>query len=321
MRQINYNVVLQGRSTSPDQAASKDGSHSIIHVTATAEHDAIRCLEGAQHVALVLQSSVRNALAFEAQITMDEDGVLQQTGRVRFGDGEHALTVSTAGQGRLVLSPDPTRRQGAMTLQIDGGSGLFAGATGMITSNFLLNDSGAYRDLHTAVIFLPGEEAAAQAPGPPRMRVRDVLNEKAFPVKAEVTMEYLADLMALTEFSEHMVVDHEGKFIGVVSEVDLLRALIPDVEEIIKGGGTLDDAMRIFFKLGEDLAPQPVGRLVRASPRTISPDDELLAVATVMLRSHSRRLPVVKDGAFLGSVSLADICWAVLSRWNGLKQQ
>jgi CBS domain-containing protein len=321
MRQINYNVVLQGRSTSPDQAASKDGSHSSIHVTATAEHDAIRCLEGAQHVALVLQSSVRNALAFEAQITMDEDGVLQQTGRVRFGDGEHALTVSTAGQGRLVLSPDPTRRQGAMTLQIDGGSGLFAGATGMITSNFLLNYSGAYRDLHTAVIFLPGEEAAAQAPGPPRMRVRDVLNEKAFPVKAEVTMEYLADLMALTEFSEHMVVDHEGKFIGVVSEVDLLRALIPDVEEIIKGGGTLDDAMRIFFKLGEDLAPQPVGRLVRASPRTISPDDELLAVATVMLRSHSRRLPVVKDGAFLGSVSLADICWAVLSRWNGLKQQ
>lgn len=40
-----------------------------------------------------------------------------------------------------------------------------------------------------------------------------------------------------------------------------------------------------------------------------------------MLRSHSRRLPVVKDGAFLGSVSLTDICWAVLSRWNGLKQQ
>jgi CBS domain-containing protein len=314
-------VVLQGRSTSPDLAASKDGSHSSVNVTATAEHDQIRYLEGAQHVALVLQSSVRNALAFEARITMDADGVLQQTGRVRFGDGEHALAVSTAGQGRLVPSPDPARRQGATTLQIDGGSGLFAGATGMITSNFLLDDSGAYRDLHTAVIFLPGEQAAAQAPGPPRMRVRDVLNEKAFPVTADVTMEYLADLMALTEFSEQMVVDHDGKFIGVVSEADLLRALIPDVEEIVKAGGTLDDAMRIFFQLGADLAAQPVGRLVRASPRTISPDDELLAVATVMLRSHSRRLPVVQNGAFLGSVSLTDICWAVLSRWNGLKQQ
>jgi CBS domain-containing protein len=321
MKQIHYNVVFQGHSTSPDSAASKDGSHSSVDVTATAGHDQIRYLEGAQHVALVLQSSVRNALGFEARITMDEHGGLRQTGRVRFGDGEHALTLSTAGQGRLAPSPDPARRQGATTLQIDGGSGLFAGATGMITSNFLLDDAGAYRDLHTAVIFLPGEEAVAQAPAAPRMRVRDVLNEKAFPVTADVTMEYLADLMALTEFSEQMVVDHAGKFIGVVSETDLLRALIPDVEEIVKAGGTLDDAMRIFFQLGADLAAQPVGRLVKASPRTISPDDELLAAATVMLRSHSRRLPVVKDGAFLGSVSLTDICWAVLSRWNGLKQQ
>jgi CBS domain-containing protein len=52
----------------------------------------------------------------------------------------------------------------------------------------------------------------------------------------------------------------------------------------------------------------------------VSPDDELLAVATVMLRSHTRRLPVVRDGAFLGSISLSDICWAVLSRCNGIKQ-
>jgi hypothetical protein len=106
MKQINYNVVLQGRSTAPDLAASKDGSHSSVNVTAAAVHDQIRYLEGAQHVALVLQSSVRNALSFEARITMDVDGVLQQTGRVRFGDGEHALAVSTAGQGRLAPSPD-----------------------------------------------------------------------------------------------------------------------------------------------------------------------------------------------------------------------
>jgi len=321
MRQIHYSVVLQGRATAPDRGGSKDGSTSSFDVTAAAPHDQIRYLEGAQHVALVLQGSVRNEVSFEARVTMDQDGVLRETGHVRYGDGEHALAVSTAGQGRLDPSPDPARRQGAAPLRVDGGSGLFAGATGMITSNFLLDASGAYRDVHSAVIFLPGEVAAEPGPGRPRMRVRDVLNEKAFPVTPEVTMEYLADLMALTDFSEQMVVDHDGKFIGVVSEADLLRALVPDVEEIVRAGGTLNDAMRIFFQLGEDLAPQPVGRLVRSAPRTLSPDDELLAAATVMLRSHHRRLPVVSNGAFVGSVSLTDICWAVLSRWNGLKQQ
>lgn len=107
MRQINYHVVLHGRSTSPDATASKDGSHHSVDVTASAAHDQIRYLEGAQHVALVLQSSVHDALAFEARITMDEGGLLRQTGQVRFGDGEHALAVSTAGQGRLAPSPEP----------------------------------------------------------------------------------------------------------------------------------------------------------------------------------------------------------------------
>ena len=191
----------------------------------------------------------------------------------------------------------------------------------MITSNFLVDESGAYRDLHAAMIFLPGEAAPEPGAGPPRMRVRDVMNEKAFPVTAGVTMEYLADLMALTEFSEQMVIDHGGKFVGVVSEADLLRALIPDVEEIVKEGGTLNDAMRIFFQLGEDLAPQPIARLVKSHPRTVSPTNgEFLAVATVMLVAttgacrSSRR---ARSWARCRSPTSAGRC----CRWNGLNQQ
>ncbi|MCB0226420.1 MAG: CBS domain-containing protein, partial [Anaerolineae bacterium] len=115
--------------------------------------------------------------------------------------------------------------------------------------------------------------------------------------------------------------DADGCFAGVVSETDLLRAVIPDVDEIVKGGGSLNDACHIFIQSGQDLAGQPVRRLVKNNPRTVAPDDELLAVATVMLQSDKRRVPVVEDGLFIGSVSLADICWAVLSKWNGIRQQ
>lgn len=154
-----------------------------------------------------------------------------------------------------------------------------------------------------------------------RMCVRDVIDEKAFPVTVDATMEYVADLLALTEDSELMVVDDSGSFMGVVSETDLLRTVIPDVGEIEKAGGTLDDAMSIFLQSGRDLAGQSIKRLVRSNPHTISPDDELLAVATVMLQHDIRRLPVVEEGKFIGSISLADICWAVLSKWNGIRQQ
>lgn len=154
-----------------------------------------------------------------------------------------------------------------------------------------------------------------------KLRVRDVIDEKAFPVTANATMEYVADLLALTEDSDLMVIDDEGNFIGVVSETDLLRAVIPDIDEIMKAGGTLNDAMSIFLQSGRDLAGQPIKRLVKHNPHTVSPDDELLAVATVMLQNDTRRLPVVEDDKFVGSISLADMCWAVLSKWNGIRQQ
>lgn len=166
-----------------------------------------------------------------------------------------------------------------------------------------------------------GKTVAYQDDDQPRMLVRDVIDEKAFPLMDSATMEYVADILALTEDSELMVIDEEGNFLGVVSEVDLLRAVIPDVDEIVKAGGTMNDAVSIFIQSGRDLAGQPIKRLVKNNPYTVKLDDELLAVATIMLQNDARRLPVVEEGKFVGSISLADICWAVLSKWNGIRHQ
>ncbi|MEI2581666.1 CBS domain-containing protein [Scytonema sp. PRP1] len=229
------------------------------------------------------------------------------------------LHISTLGSGQLLVSPDPKYQQGVVAFQINGGTGIFDNATGIITTNFLVGELGDYRDAHTATIFLHGKVQDSVAEEN-RLLVRNVLDEKAFPVMIDASMEYVADLLALTNASELMVIDGEGNFIGVVSEVDLLQALIPDIDEILKLGGTLKDALNIFIRNGRDLAGQRIARLVKSNPRTVMPDDELLAVATVMLQGDIRRLPVVEHGKFVGSISLADICWAVLSKWNGIRQ-
>ena len=98
MRQIRYHAMLEGRSTLAG-AASEGTSFAI---TAAAKHDQIGCLEGAQHIGLLLQASLRNEVAFEARATAERDGALRCQGRIRFGDDDHTLTVSTAGSGRLV---------------------------------------------------------------------------------------------------------------------------------------------------------------------------------------------------------------------------
>ena len=55
-----------------------------------------------------------------------------------------------------------------------------------------------------------------------------------------------------------------------------------------------------------------IKRLIIADPITVHPDDPLLKAAAVMTSRMIRRLPVVHEGRFIGTVSRADICWALL---------
>lgn len=149
------------------------------------------------------------------------------------------------------------------------------------------------------------------------MQVRDVMDQKVARVSAHETMQTAAELLVLTQASDLIVVDEVGLFVGVVSEGDLIRALIPDFDEVFAAGGTLADAFQIFVTNGQDLAQQSIQRLIIDNPITMAPDDEILKAATVMIDKMIRRLPVVEDGKFLGTISRADIAWAVLCRDRG----
>lgn len=342
MRHIKYSMSLEGQSnllapslrfeddagmarfdrpplTAPENGSEGKARRSVVR--SAARYDRIDLLEGVDQLTYALQSSAGNQAVFKAEITTEDGEVFREVGKVHFGDGQHELWVSSAGDGMLLPGAHPGRKQGAATLRVDGGTGVFKDATGFVTTNFVVDDEGAYRDVHTAVVALGDGQGGGLAKSEDRIRVRDVIDEKAFPVTADATMESVADLLVLTKASALMVVDDDGNFVGVLSEVDLLRAAMPDVDAILDVGGTLNDALGVFAANGRTLAARPIGRLVKSNPRTVAPDDELLAVATVMLKTDVRRLPVVKHGKFVGSISLADVCWAILSKWNGLTQK
>jgi CBS domain-containing protein len=149
------------------------------------------------------------------------------------------------------------------------------------------------------------------------MKVKDIMEQKVARIGVSTTFQEAADLLVLTQASDLIVVDDSDALVGVVSEGDFMRALIPDYNEVAAAGGSMADAFRIFVESGRDLAHQPITRLIIRHPITVSPDDELLAVAAIMIEKMIRRLPVVEDGRFCGTISRADITWAVLSRGIG----
>ena len=127
------------------------------------------------------------------------------------------------------------------------------------------------------------------------------------------TMREAAELVSQSQTSDLAVVDESGRFIGVLSEGDLIRAALPKLDEIVRGGGSMSEAFELFALNGKDLANQPIDRLVIRDFIAVHADDELMKVAVVMVSRNIRRLHVTEDDRLVGSISRADICRAVLS--------
>jgi CBS domain-containing protein len=125
-------------------------------------------------------------------------------------------------------------------------------------------------------------------------------------------MQHAAEIVGMSGVSDLMVVDEDNNFIGVLSEGDILRTTLPDVREILAEGGTVRDAFEVFLRKGQELAQCPISPVVIREPIVVRPDEDVAAVAAILLQRNIRRLPVVCDGKLVGTVSRADICRAVV---------
>jgi hypothetical protein len=78
-----------------------------------------------------------------------------ESGIIVFGEGTHRLYFSTKGYGHLGPSAEDGLSAGAVIWQIDQGEGAFAGATGIITSNFTVSAQGEVVDNQFGMLFIP----------------------------------------------------------------------------------------------------------------------------------------------------------------------
>lgn len=146
----------------------------------------------------------------------------------------------------------------------------------------------------------------------PFMLVRGIMTVRATHIHENANLHRAAEIVALSGVGDLMVVNDGRRFVGVLSVGDILRAAMPDVEEIMKEGGSLNQAFQLFLRKASELSYKPIKPLIIREPITVDPDDHVAKVATVLLEKNIGLLPVVKDGRLVGTVSRADICEAVV---------
>lgn len=131
-------------------------------------------------------------------------------------------------------------------------------------------------------------------------------------IRPDSHLHHAAEIVALSGASDLMVVDYDGSFMGVLSEGDILRAALPDIDEILGQGGSLDDAFRVFLQKGTALSERPIMPLVIQDPIVLGPEDHVAQATVILVDKMIRRLPVVENGKLVGTVSRADVCRAVV---------
>jgi hypothetical protein len=87
-------------------------------------------------------------------VTFTGETAFLEEGILTLGDTPHRLSFSTVGQGYLGPSADPQLKHGSVIWKVERGEGQFAGATGLITSNFFVSSTGEVTDNHCGVLFV-----------------------------------------------------------------------------------------------------------------------------------------------------------------------
>ena len=145
-----------------------------------------------------------------------------------------------------------------------------------------------------------------------QVQVKEIMTVRTAKIRHKASLHEAAELLAVTRVSDLMVIDDEDNFFGVLSEGDILRSALPDVDEIVAEGGSLDTAFEIFVKKGKKLSELPITPLVIREPIEVDPDDHVAKATTALLEMQILLLPVVKDGKLVGTVSRADVCGAIV---------
>ena len=146
----------------------------------------------------------------------------------------------------------------------------------------------------------------------PYVLVSNIMTVRVIRIHENVTLHRAAEVAALSGVGDLMVVDDNRDFVGVLSVGDILRAAMPDIDEITKEGGSLTESFQLFLRKANELSYKPIKPLIIREPITVDPDDHVAKVATVLLDKNIGLLPVVRDNKLIGTVSRADICQAVV---------
>jgi CBS domain-containing protein len=116
--------------------------------------------------------------------------------------------------------------------------------------------------------------------------VLEIKGHNVITVAPRDTVATLVSVLSANRIGAAPVIDEAGGLVGIVSERDVIRGIAEHAGAV---------------------TALTVEHLMTAEVRTCSPDDAIVELMEVMTLKRIRHLPVVRDGALEGIVSIGDV--------------
>ena len=146
------------------------------------------------------------------------------------------------------------------------------------------------------------------------MTVGEVMTRDVVVARPEETVVEVARRMVDSGHASLPVIDDGRRVVGMISEADLIRLVIPRYVDMLEDVSFLPPELDfIVLDQTQPLGSVQVEQVMRREPLyTVQEDTPLVEAALLILHHRIRRLPVVRDGQLVGIISRGDIVRAIV---------
>ncbi|MBK5256420.1 MAG: CBS domain-containing protein [Vicinamibacteria bacterium] len=144
----------------------------------------------------------------------------------------------------------------------------------------------------------------------PLTRVEDIMTSEVVFVHPDATVSRIAQLMHEKAISGIPVVDEERRIVGLVTDLDLIvrntRIDPPAFFPLLDGRIPLETASH-FKKRIQHMVGSKARDVMTEEVLTVGPEEDIEALADLMVKRKVNPVPVVEGGRLVGIVARADV--------------
>lgn len=142
------------------------------------------------------------------------------------------------------------------------------------------------------------------------LKAKDIMSTEVITLSPETPISQAAKMLLDKHINGCPVLDNSGALVGILCQSDLVaqqkRLSLPSVFTLLDGLLPFSSAGDLDKEMGK-IAAIKVSQAMSENPASVSPEDTLEDVATLMVERGYHTLPVVASGKLVGVIGLEDV--------------